>query len=80
MDSRSQIRQRDPVHLGQGNFDRRAGGQGCEILEDPLQQIMVFPAPIPSEIRDHHAVIVQSRSLILCIVLWHTIEIPQRYL
>ena len=63
MNRGSQVGQRYPVHLRQGNLDCRAGGQGFQILKNPPQQIMVLSAASPSNVRQNDA-FVFSRALL----------------
>jgi len=77
MDGRPQVRQCNPIDLRQRNLDRRTDRQRFQILEDSLDQVMVLPAPIPPQVGEDHAVIVQCGFLILYVFFSHTFVIPR---
>lgn len=67
-----QIRQGDSIQLLQRDLNGGAGRQGLQILKNALNQIVVFSAPIPAQIRQHNPVIIQYWFLILRIIFSHT--------
>ena len=77
MDSRSQVRQRDAIHLTQRDLNRRAVRQGFQILKNALYQIVVLSATIPSNIRQDNPVVVQYGLLVLYVLFSHTFFILQ---
>ena len=77
MDGRAEICEGDSIYLGQRKLDCRADRQRFQILKNALYQVVVFSAPIPSNICQDNSFVVQRSFWILCIVFGHTFCIPQ---
>ncbi len=75
MNGRSEVRQRNPIHLRQWDLDRRTGRQCFQVLEDSLYQLVMLSAPVPPQVREDDAIIVQGRFLILGVVFIHTVHV-----
>jgi len=78
MDGRSQVRQRDSIQLRQRELNCRTHGQSFQILENALDQIVMFSPSIPSNVRQNDPVVIQRDLLVFCVIFRHTFLIPQQ--
>ena len=64
MDRRSQVRQRDSIQRRQRELNCRTRGQSFQILKNALDQIVMFSASIPSNVRQNYPIVIQRVFLV----------------